>query len=187
MGRIEDLAAKYQRHISIPWQRNLSGDQKTIFVVYPKTDERQLRTRLDAFEMATTKSEHSWRLVDLTPAFAEWMASGDYRDEYFEDPDALEMSLEHSFTEYVSNRIRKQLLADDVTEDSVVAVLGAGSLFGLTRLSLVLREIVNDVPGRLVLFFPGEYENSNYRLLDARDGWNYLAVPITLHDGVSDQ
>ena len=32
----------------------------------------------------------------------------------------------------------------------------------------------------LSIFFPGQYEQNNYRLLDARDGWNYLAVPITL-------
>jgi hypothetical protein len=115
------------------------------------------------------------------------MASEEYRDEYFADPSALEMSLEHGFTEHVAERIREQLASDDVDEDTVVAVLGAGSLFGFTRLSLVLRRIVNDVPGRLLLFFPGEYDNGNYRLLDARDGWNYLAVPITLHDGVSDQ
>jgi len=187
MGRIEDLAEKYRSHITIPWQRNLSGDQKTIFVVYPKADERQLRARLELFEMATTKASYKWRLVDLTSVFAEWMASEEYRDEYFADPSALEMSLEHGFTEHVAERIREQLASDDVDEDTVVAVLGAGSLFGFTRLSLVLRRIVNDVPGRLLLFFPGEYDNGNYRLLDARDGWNYLAVPITLHDGVSDQ
>ena len=35
--------------------------------------------------------------------------------------------------------------------------------------------------GRLVVFFPGQYEQNNYRLLDARDGWNYMAVPISLH------
>ena len=35
--------------------------------------------------------------------------------------------------------------------------------------------------GRLVVFFPGQFEQNNYRLLDARDGWNYLAVPITLY------
>jgi len=36
------------------------------------------------------------------------------------------------------------------------------------------------VEGRLLVFFPGEYhpENHTYRLLDARDGWNYLAVPL---------
>ena len=27
----------------------------------------------------------------------------------------------------------------------------------------------------------GQYEQNNYRLLDARDGWNYLAVPISLN------
>ena len=37
------------------------------------------------------------------------------------------------------------------------------------------------IRGRLVVFFPGHLERSNYRLLDARDGWNYMAVPITLH------
>jgi len=28
------------------------------------------------------------------------------------------------------------------------------------------------------VFFPGEHEGNSYRLLDARDGWNYLAVPL---------
>jgi hypothetical protein len=41
--------------------------------------------------------------------------------------------------------------------------------------------VEGDIRGRLVIFFPGEYDSNNYRLLDARDGWNYLAVPITLH------
>jgi hypothetical protein len=45
-----------------------------------------------------------------------------------------------------------------------------------------MKEIERDFRGRVVVFFPGEYENSNYRLLDARDGWNYLAVPITLQE-----
>ena len=56
MGRIEELATRYRGHIGAPWQRNLSGDQKAIFVVYPKTDERKLRARLELFEMATTQS-----------------------------------------------------------------------------------------------------------------------------------
>ena len=45
-----------------------------------------------------------------------------------------------------------------------------------------MKAIESDVRGRIAVFFPGEYEDSNYRLLDARDGWNYLAVPITLQD-----
>jgi len=36
-----------------------------------------------------------------------------------------------------------------------------------------LKEVIHDIRGRLLLFFPGEFENNNYRLLDAQDGWNY--------------
>jgi len=96
------------------------------------------------------------------------------------------MKLRSDFVTYAAEDLRQVLLADDVDEDTVVAVHGVASLFGLTRVSLVLKQIVHDIRGRLVLFFPGEYEQNNYRLLDARDGWNYLAVPITLHNGVHD-
>ena len=54
-------------------------------------------------------------------------------------------------------------------------------LFGLLRASHLLKLVERDIRGRLVVFFPGHKDNNNYRLLDARDGWNYLAVPITLH------
>ncbi len=186
MGRIDDLVARYRGHISAPWQRNLAGDQKAIFVVYPKTDERKLRARLELFEMATTRAGHGWRVVDLTDTFARWMAEADYRDVYFEEPESLAMKLRGDFVSYASNRIRQVLTDPEVDEDTVVAVQGVACLYGFTRVSLVLKEVVKDVRGRLVVFFPGEYEDNNYRLLDARDGWNYLAVPITLHDGVHD-
>ena len=54
------------------------------------------------------------------------------------------------------------------------------TLFGLARVSSIVEGIKDTVGGRLVVFFPGEYhpENHAYRLLDARDGWNYLAVPL---------
>ena len=186
MGRIEDLAARYRAHIGAPWQRNLAGDQKAIFVVYPKTEERKLRARLELFEMATTSTDHGWYLVDIADYFARWMADTDYRDAYFEDPEALTMKLRGEFVRYVASRLRGALTADGIDENAVVAVQGVACLFGFTRVSLVLKEVVKDIRGRLVVFFPGEYEENNYRLLDARDGWNYLAVPITLHNGVND-
>jgi hypothetical protein len=186
MGRIEDLAARYRSHIGAPWQRNLAGDQKAIFIVYPKTDERRLRARLELFEMATTASEHSWRLLDLSGAFAQWMSNTDYRDVYFEEPESIAMKLRSGFVQYVTKQLQEALIAEDAGEDAVVAVLGVASLFGFTRVSLVLKEVIKDIRGRLTVFFPGEYEENNYRLLDARDGWNYLAVPITLHNGVND-
>ena len=186
MGRIEELAIRYRGHIGAPWQRNLAGDQKAIFVVYPKTDERKLRARLDLFEMATTSTGHGWRALDLTDIFARWMADADYRDDYFEEPEAITMKLRSDFVQYTAGRLREALTDDGVDEDTVVAIQGVACLFGFTRVSLVLKEVIKDIRGRLVVFFPGEYEDNNYRLLDARDGWNYLAVPITLHNGVND-
>lgn len=186
MGRIDELAVRYRGHISAPWQRNLAGDQKAIFVVYPKTDERRLRARLELFEMATTRTGHGWRSVDMTEAFARWMANTDYRDVYFEEPETLAMKLRSNFVQYAADLLRQALTAESADEDTVVAVQGIACLFGFTRVSLMLKEVVKDIRGRLVVFFPGEYEDNNYRLLDARDGWNYLAVPITLHNGVGD-
>lgn len=186
MGRIEELAARYRGHIGAPWQRNLAGDQKAVFVVYPKTDERKLRARLEQFEVETKRAGHEWRLVDLTDTFARWMADTDYREVYFEEPETLAMKLRSDFVQYAAGRLRGALTAEGADEDTVVAVQGVACLFGFTRVSLVLKEVVKDIRGRLVVFFPGEYEDNNYRLLDARDGWNYLAVPITLHNGVND-
>jgi hypothetical protein len=137
--------------------------------------------------MATTLAGHRWRSLDLTDTFARWMAGTDYRDDYFEEPEMLAMKLRSDFVQYAAGRLREALTADGADEDIVVAVQGVACLFGFTRASLVLKEVVKDIRGRLVVFFPGEYEDNNYRLLDARDGWNYLAVPITLHNGVDDQ
>ncbi|HOW19800.1 MAG TPA: DUF1788 domain-containing protein, partial [Phycisphaerae bacterium] len=177
---------RYRGHIGAPWQRNLAGDQKVIFVVYPKADERKLRARMEQFEVETKRTGHGWRLVDLSDAFARWMADTDYRDIYFKEPDALTMKLRSDFVQFVAGRLRGAFTDDGVDNNTVVAVQGVACLFGFTRVSMVLKEVVKDIRGRLVVFFPGEYEDNNYRLLDARDGWNYLAVPITLHNGVSE-
>ncbi|MCK4412366.1 MAG: DUF1788 domain-containing protein [Candidatus Eisenbacteria sp.] len=186
MGRIEDLAGRYRNHISAPWLRNLAGDQKTIFVVYPKTDERRLRARIELFEMATTGAGHKWKGFDFTGVFARWMAGTEYRQVYFEEPESIGMKLRSDFVKFAAERLRASLTDDEVDEETVVAVHGVASLFGFAKVSLILKEIARDIRGRLVLFFPGEFDDNNYRLLDARDGWNYLAVPITLHNGAFD-
>lgn len=181
MGRIEDLADRYYDHISTPWQRTVSGAQRVVMVVYDKELERTLRARKMAFESATEQAGHDWFEVDLTRAFSEWMAADEYRDAYFESPEDLQMKLEAEFPEYVADRIRSVLTDPQVSEVSVVAVFGVASLFGFARVSQILKLVERDVRGRLVVFFPGHFEQNNYRLLDARDGWNYMAVPISIH------
>ena len=181
MGKIEDLAVVYERHVGVPWQRSVAGAQRVMLVVYEKELERTLRARMGEFEQATRRSGHDWTLVDCTCWFAEWMAADEYRESWFEDPDLLGMKLEGEFREHVANRLRAEL--EPVGENSVVALLGVASLYGFLRVSEVIRAVEQSIRGRLVVFFPGTKNESNYRLLDARDGWNYLAQGITLHGG----
>ena len=181
MARIEDLADRFERHIATPWQRTVSGAQRVVMLVYDKELERTLQARKAAFETATRQAGHDWHEIDVSDAFASWMASDDYREEYFSSPDDLQLKLQAEFPEYVAQRLRAALTAVDITENSVVALFGVGALFGFARLSQILKLVEADIRGRLVVFFPGHLDRNNYRLLDARDGWNYLAVPITLH------
>lgn len=183
MSRIEDLAERFGRHIATPWQRTIAGAQRVVMIVYDKELERTLRARKMAFETATRAAGHDWHELDVSDAFAAWMAAEEYRDQYFANPDDLQLKLEAEFPEFVADRIRAALTGAHVTNTSVVAVFGVGSMFGLTRVSHVLKLVEPDVRGRLVVFFPGQLENNGYRLLDGRAGWNYMAVPITLHSG----
>ena len=186
MARVEDLADRFERHIATPWQRTVSGAQRDVMLVYDKELERTLRARKTAFETAARQAGHDWHEIDVSDAFAAWMAADEYREEYFTSPDDLQLKLQAEFPEYVAQRIRAALTADDITENSVVALFGVGALFGFARLSQILKMVEADIVGRLIVFFPGHLERSNYRLLDARDGWNYLAVPISLHgEGVA--
>jgi hypothetical protein len=47
------------------------------------------------------------------------------------------------------------------------------------RISSLIDRVEDSVRGRLLVFFPGEYTKNVYRFMDARDGFNYMAVPIT--------
>lgn len=180
MGRIERLIQNYERYVSLPWDRSLSGAQKVWFVVYDKTEERRLRARVGEFELATKKAHHGWVLCDLTNAFPQWMASNEYKEEYFNSPEDLNLD---DFEKFCAEQIGSAFELKGVDQDTVVAVLGVACLFGFMRVSDLVRFVKNEISGRLLVFFPGEYENKIYRLLDARDGWNYMAVPITHHEG----
>jgi hypothetical protein len=180
MSRIQQLAKIYGQHIATAWQRTVADSQRVIMIVYDKEIERDILAHKGEFEIATKQANHDWFEVNVAPAFAEWIAAAEYRDAYFESPDDLQLKLESEFTGFVADKIRAMLDRKDVSESSVVAVFGVAALFAFTRVSQVLKLVEPSIRGRLVIFFPGQYEQNNYRLLDARDGWNYLAVPITL-------
>lgn len=179
MGRIEELADHYAKHVALPWERGVAGAQRVVMVVYDKEAERMLRARRQLFATATEAAGHDWHELDLSDAFAAWLAADDFRDAYFESPEDLELKLKTELLDVLAGKVRAALTAPDVTDKSVVALFGVGSLFGFARVSHVVQAVERDIRGRLVIFFPGHFEQNNYRLLDARDGWNYLAVPIT--------
>ena len=179
MSRIDDLAEQYEKHVTAPWQRNLAGAQRTIFVVYPKEDERRLLVKLKEFEHRTKAAGHGWRQLDLTNLFAVWMAEEEYREEYFRHPEDLIPKYDREFKAACVARLRQALTVEGLDDDSVLAVHGAGGLYGFTFLHEVLKAVEPEICGRVVVFFPGSYDQNTYRLLDARDGWNYMATPIT--------
>jgi hypothetical protein len=174
------LVDVYRKFISTPWQPGLAGPQRVVFAVYDKADELKLRVQLGEFEIVTKEAGHGWQLIDVTNAFPEWMAAHKYRESYFQDPDSLE-GLGDGQVDGFAAALKGRVLAEinDIQGDqTLTAILGVGALFGLARVSRLVEEVAPHVRGRLLVFFPGEYADNNYRLLDARDGWNYLAVPL---------
>lgn len=178
MSEVEELLKAYESYVRFPWDSSLSSQEKVWFVVYDPAQERRIRLRLGEFENVTKKAGHAWRNLDLTDSFAQWMSHHKYRQAHFEEPANLNPALK-GFTTSVAAQVKEVLTAPDVDGNTVVALSGLASLFGLTHASEVLGKVTSDLRGRLLVFFPGQHDGSNYRLLDARDGWNYLAVPIT--------
>jgi hypothetical protein len=183
MSQVNNLIANYRRHVGIPWQANLAGRQRVWFAVYPPPEQRRVRARIKEFEIATEEAKHRWRLVDITNIPAEWLAKHEYREAYFEEPSALNM-IEEDLKSHVVSFLKEACQAQDADKDAVVALLGTGSLFGFTHLSSVIVDLEDSIRGRLLVFFPGEYERNVYRFMDARDGFNYMAVPITCSEGL---
>lgn len=181
MNRLETLRASYTRYVSLPWDRSLPGQQRVWFAVYDPVDERRLRLHLTNFEIATKEAGHDWRPCDLTGAFARWMAGQEYREAYFKSPKKL-LNPHPGFEAAVADQVLEILKGAD--EQTVVAVTGVASLFGFMKVARLMELVQNSIQGRLLVFFPGEYQDNTYRLLDARDGWNYHAVPITAAGGL---
>jgi hypothetical protein len=145
-------------------------------MVYHKADERRLRARLPEFELATKRAGRTWHHLDLTDSFARWMMAQHYRERYFVEPDTLGVKLPRFHTSLV-DEVRATLALAEAA-GGVVALSGLACLFGLTKVSTLVNDIAPHVRGRLAVFFPGTVEDNNYRLLDARDGWNYHAMVI---------
>src|SRR5882762_6731552 len=134
MNEVEGLLQAYKRFVQLPWDQTLAGPQKVWFALYEPVQERRLRFRIHDFESATKEAGRLWKLFDLTDTFAQWMIQNEYYKEYFEQPEDMKLAL-HDFIHDLSKQIIHALTDADVDVNTVVAILGLGSLFGLTHAS----------------------------------------------------
>ena len=177
MSAIDRLLTNYARQVRLPWSTNTSGKQRIWFAVYPPPEERRVRAHLPKFEAETLATNHGWSIVDLTGLLPEWIAGHEYREGIFAEPEHFSANTE--LEDLAVDRVRNACEAEDVDASSVVTIIGLATLFDFIRVSSLIERIEDCVRGRLLVFFPGEYAGNVYRFMDARDGFNYMAIPIT--------
>jgi hypothetical protein len=177
MSAIDHVIANYDRQVRLPWPANVSGKQRVWFAVYPPAEERRLRAHLPQFETNTLEARHGWTTVDLTRLLPEYISAHEYREGIFQEPGYFSANSE--LETVAAERVRQACSREEADTHSVVAVLGLASLFDFMRVSSLIDRVEDSVRGRLLVFFPGEYQRNIYRFMDARDGFNYMAVPIT--------
>jgi hypothetical protein len=171
----DDILAAYGRQVQLPWASDTPPAGRIWVVWYEKSLQRRFSGRLGEFEHVTLKAGHGWRQMNLSPWFGKWIAKHEFFDALVEQPKELRGLLPEIEDDIVA--MLKHALKSCSVND-VLAIDGCGSLFGIARVSTLISRIADSVPGRLVIGFPGKHTSGVYRLLDARDGWNYHAIPI---------
>jgi hypothetical protein len=178
--RIDLLIEAFAKVVKEPWSSALSGQERIWFLVYDPAEQRKIDLHLGDFETATIKAGKEWASISLKMCFPNWMASHEYKEDYFQSPKYIVDQLEAEFIPFAIDFLKNEISKIEQNENTLIALRDVSSLFGFARLSEILKSCDKEFKGRLLIFFPGEFEQNHYRLLDARDGWDYLARPITL-------
>ena len=180
MNRIDYLLEKYRSHIQMPLRQGLPASQRVWFAVYPAEDERRLINRIEDFEILTKEAGHPWVRVDLKGSLARWLSSIDKQEraEWFKHPEDIELYAKTEWKDVLAEFFQKEVARTTAPERTVFALTGLMDLYDFLHVSELIDGLEKTFPGFLLVFFPGEKEGNTYRFLDARTGWNYLAVPI---------
>lgn len=179
MSKIDQLIKSYKNYIETPWRDDAAAPQRVIFCVFNEADELVLRHNIDEFEIVTKQAKHDWNLFDVTNSFPEWLSKLKYAQTYFKDQRTFPTILDKDYPKYIKHIFSEFINNVEPDENTVIAVKGVGTLFGMIKVKDIVDIMAPMIKGRLLIFFPGSYDGNNYRLLDGYDGWNYLAVPIT--------
>lgn len=180
MSSLQRLLVNYERQVSLPLIERLPAVQRVWFVVYAPEQERRLRFLLPEFELRTRRHGRGWHAIDTTDFAARFVGSHEYRDEFLRDPGLLDRE---AAQEAVALEVAQQLRTCEAGSSSIVALYGLAGLFGFANVSALVSSIQDLVEGRLVCFFPGSRDQHSYHFMNAREGWNYHALPITDEEG----
>ena len=175
MPTVDDLLGQFRRQVSLPWSQDTARDYRVWIMHYDRSLERRIQGRLHDFEALARQYGHGWASLSLASLVAPWFAAHELFEGLADQPDELP-GLLPDFEAHVVATVRARL--QSLGEQDILALSGAGALFGLMRASTLTEKVAPDIKGRLLLLFPGRHENGVYRLLDARDGWTYRAIPI---------
>jgi hypothetical protein len=180
MSRIDQLIESYRTHIEMPLRPGLAAPQRVWFAMYPASDERRLVNRIEEFEIITKQAGHLWVRIDLKGKFAEWINSIDpeEREDWFKNPDDVDLYAKTEWKQLLTEFCISEMARATIPGKTIFALTGLMELYDYLHVSDVLEGLESSFSGYLLVFFPGEREGNIYRFLDARVGWNYLAVPI---------
>ncbi len=180
MNRIDQLLQNYRSHIKMPLRPGLPASQRVWFAVYPATEERRLLNRIDEFEMATKDAGYPWVRIDFRGSLARWLSSieDEERAGWFKNPDDIELYAKSEWKDVLTEFFQNEVARTTTPELTVFALTGLMDLYDYLHISELIDNLEKTFPGFLLVFFPGEKEGNTYRFLDARIGWNYLAIPI---------
>ena len=178
MSRVSDLVDAYKAELLLTWKDNVSGGERVWMLVYPPDMERSIRAALPRLELATGQGGHGWSVINITDELGAWIAAHRYAEAFFEEPTDFTPAIIDKFEVELVAKIRQHLAA--APENDVVTLVGIGSIFPFLRASSVIKAIDDKINGRLLVLFPGLHdpETHSFRLLDARDGFNYRARVI---------
>lgn len=182
MSKIDSLIESYKRHISLPFRKERDLTQRTWIAVYPPEEELRLRSKVDEFEIATKANEYHWKSIDFTDSLADWLDSmpEQKRKECLADDENTADIAKPLFMRFLAEKIKTSIEETPVekVDKTVFAILGTMGIYDFAFISEVFECLSKNLPGNLLLFFPGEKEGNIYKFLNARKGWNYMAVPI---------
>ena len=167
MPTTDELLRHFERQMALPWREDLAAEYRVWLLHYEPALERRIRNRMVEFETIARRHGKGWAALDLASLVGPWFAAHPLFEGLVEQPDELQ-GLLPEVASYVGGRVRQELAKRGM--DDILALAGAGALFGLMRISSLIEAVAPAIPGRLLVLFPGRYERGTYRLLDARDG-----------------